>query len=392
MEITKTYTNFASSGLRKKPFVEWFASTLEEPINLEEAYNDFVSRYPDCDYRKGDFNHVIKNELKLQIEVKAPSVRNINFANRVLAQNSPSESNNIEFKMTRMEDEEAGMDPDMFVPMLTNTAVDKIFSKNGGVLKNTVIMVTGESGAGKTTICTNIGDMLKEVDPNIDPTFISGEMDKYDWMSECQDNPRLKKLNTVFLLDYLDADNYLEVLVTGLRSSKYVVVDSFEVILDQLKERYGWNGKKAESELINLLRQNCEGRCLMVIQQYTKSGSYVGSTKIKHLTTAMAYVMFDKQGERYLTFTKNRRGGAMVGKRLYFTKNSLTGRLEFDGTRFENEMQANVLVESEKATLLKEAEDFTTMLAEMQAEQEESSDDDGFLDGIGYDNDSREVA
>jgi hypothetical protein len=57
------------------------------------------------------------------------------------------------------------------------------------------------------------------------------------------------------------------------------------------------------------------------------------------MLTGMIYVMFDKNGDRYMVFTKNRRGGHMVGKRLYFTKNKETGRLEFDGLRLDNDLQ-----------------------------------------------------
>jgi energy-coupling factor transporter ATP-binding protein EcfA2 len=245
------------------------------------------------------------------------------------------------------------VDKELFVPLKTNTAFDKIASKRGGLMKGTAYILTGESGAGKTTIATNIGDYLKEADPTVTVGFVSGEMDETDWTEECFDNPRLAEIPTVFLLNYLDAPNYMDVLLRGLTDFNYCIVDSFEVIIDQLKDRYGYTAKKAETELINLLRQAAsKGVTIVCIQQYTKGGTFVGSNKIKHLLTGMMFVMFDKDGDRYIKFTKNRRGGHMVNKKLYYTKNPKTGRLEFDAARFESEEAFSQLKRAEAAKLM----------------------------------------
>jgi hypothetical protein len=142
------------------------------------------------------------------------------------------------------------------------------------------------------------------------------------------------------MLEYLDAPNYMEILVEVLKKWQFVILDSFEVTIDQLKDIKGWTTKKAETELINMLRRAAteSGATIFAIQQYTKGGTFVGSNKIKHMLTGMIYVMFDKNGDRYVVFTKNRRGGHMVHKRLYFTKSPVTGRLLFDGDKLDNDM------------------------------------------------------
>jgi hypothetical protein len=43
--------------------------------------------------------------------------------------------------------------------------------------------------------------------------------------------------------------------------------------------------------------------------------------------------MFDEAGQRYIEFTKNRRGGSGVGKRLYFRLED--GEVIYDGNRYE---------------------------------------------------------
>ena len=58
----------------------------------------------------------------------------------------------------------------------------------------------------------------------------------------------------------------------------------------------------------------------LIIQQVTKGGTFVGSNKIKHMTTAMGHLKFDGEGQRFLHFSKNRRGGN--GNKLFFNLNS----------------------------------------------------------------------
>lgn len=231
------------------------------------------------------------------------------------------------------------LDMTKFTPIKTNTEFDKIASKREGLMPGTVYMITGESGAGKTSISTNIANYIQEVNENITSGFISGEMDEYDWTEECIDNNDLSKLETIFLLDYLDASNYLEILEQSLMKWDFIVLDSFEVVSDQIKDITGWTNKKVESHLITLLRKVAfeKGSTILVIQQFTKGGTYVGSTKIKHLLTGMIIVQFDNDGRRYLTFTKNRRGGHLVNKKLYYTKNTETGRIEFDSRYLESQ-------------------------------------------------------
>ena len=179
------------------------------------------------------------------------------------------------------------------------------------------------------------------------------------------------------MLEYIDAPNYLEILIEALKKWNFVILDSFEVIIDQLKELKGWTTKKAESELITILRKASteSGATIFAIQQYTKGGTFVGSNKIKHMLTGMIFVMFDKNGDRYVVFTKNRRGGHMVGKRLYFTKNKENGRLEFDGLRLENEIAIIQHSQDEMNKIQEEQglfdEQILAKAAELQAKREE---------------------
>ena len=364
-------------GKSQKTTVEYFCSTFDpSTITREDAATKFcnemgpyiVPYFPAKSTEKdlrGMFNYYCTYDKE---SFKAPEVTLSELERPMLSEPVPYEAKKIDLH---------NVDKDLFVPLKTGTAFDLIASKRGGLMKGTVYILTGESGCGKTTIATNIGDYLQEVDPTITVGFISGEMDETDWTEECFDNPRLAEIPTVFLLNYLDAPNYMEVLMKGLTDFKYCILDSFEVVIDQLKDRFGWTAKKAETELLNMLRQAAsKGVTIICIQQYTKGGTFVGSNKIKHLLTGMMFVMFDKDGDRYLIFTKNRRGGHMVKKKLYYTKNTTTGRLEFDAQRFQAEQAMLSVKRAENEEKLKEAglldDDLLSRAAELTAKRNES--------------------
>jgi hypothetical protein len=87
------------------------------------------------------------------------------------------------------------------------------------------------------------------------------------------------------------------------------------------------------------------GAAIWAIQHMTKGGQYVGSTYLKHATTAMLEIMFDDAGMRYVEFSKNRRGGSAVGKRLYFRLEE--GEVIYDANRYEETNELREIEEKE---------------------------------------------
>jgi len=350
--------------MSQKNQVEQFLLQLPGGTTLKQSAEIFENNFPTFSMSNFKFyrNQAIKNEVWTP-GVEVLSVLPINLD---LPVNEVKEMEVVNIDLENIDMEKFKANP-------TGTAFDKIASKRNGIMPATTYIITGESGAGKTTVAANIADYLKENNPGFTAGFISSEMDRDDWTEECLDNPRLAKLDTVFMLEYIDAPNYLEILVGALKKWKYVILDSFEVTIDQLKDIKGWTSKKAESELINMLRRAAteSGATIFAIQQYTKGGTFVGSNKIKHMLTGMIYVMFDKNGDRYVVFTKNRRGGHMVQKRLYFTKSKENGRLLFDGQRLENDMAIIAHSQEELNKIQEEAGLFDNEILEKAKELQE---------------------
>jgi predicted ATP-dependent serine protease len=350
--------------MSQKEQVEQFLQQLPEGTTLKQSAEIFENNFPT--FSMSNFKFYRNQAIKNQVWTPGVEVLSIQPINLDLPVNEVKEMEVVNIDLENIDMEKFKANP-------TGTAFDKIASKRNGIMPATTYIITGESGAGKTTVAANIADYLKENNPGFTAGFISSEMDRDDWTEECLDNPRLALLDTVFMLEYIDAPNYLEILVEALKKWKYVILDSFEVTIDQLKDIKGWTSKKAESELINMLRRAAteSGATIFAIQQYTKGGTFVGSNKIKHMLTGMIYVMFDKNGDRYVVFTKNRRGGHMVQKRLYFTKNKVNGRLEFDGQRLENDLAIIAHSQEELNKIQEEAGLFDNEILEKARELQE---------------------
>lgn len=332
--------------------------SLETPIDVLAAHAAFKTLWAGTFLGDLPKNHYRFYVNEMGIEVASGRKGAFSAAGGEEDESTAGEMMTLKVEMNETSD----IDPTLLIPLRTNTPFDNIVSKRQGCMPGTVNMITGESGAGKTTISVNVADAIKRNNPGKTAGMLQGEMNRLDWAEECLDNPSLRKMAVIFLLDYLDAPNFVELVEEALGMWDFVIVDSFEVILEQIKETKGWTGKKAEKELINMLNRIAElGKCLFVIQHYTKAGTYAGSTKLKHLTTSMIFVMFDKTGERFVIFTKNRRCGHMVNKPLYFTKSKVTGELEFDGKRFENEQAVVQHIDNEKAAVKEEGNIFESM-------------------------------
>jgi predicted ATP-dependent serine protease len=236
---------------------------------------------------------------------------------------------------------------EVYIPLKSGDYIDNIISKKGGTMPGTTTVVVGEAGSGKTTLLivkiTNIIDNPINKDKKC--LYVSTEMKPLDNEMVSEELPQLKDLETFYLADYKNPMEALEdVLDMGW---DYVLLDSFSDTLDRIKDcdKCKLNSSEAETWLISLLNQHNDGKtgkytAFDVIQHITKGGTYKGSTKLKHNTTAMMFVKVDKKtNERYLFYDKNRRGD--INKKLYM--NLVDGELIYDENRYlEDNTEVNV--------------------------------------------------
>ena len=234
-------------------------------------------------------------------------------------------------KLIKMQDVQ--FNDDLFVPMKTKTIVDSILSTEGGIFPGTNTVIIGDPGVGKSTVLldwiANMQNQGKKV------LFISGEMNEIDLYGYVKRFPKFGKLPIMFMGDYSNCPKQAveQVLDTGY---DVVLIDSWAEVTAMVKDQMGWARNKVESWMLDLLEKNNKAEnqankntAFICIQQMTKQGEFAGSNRIKHMTTAMAALRFDGRGrdaERYIEFSKNRRGG--VGEKIFFSLNR-GGRVDY---------------------------------------------------------------
>ena len=228
---------------------------------------------------------------------------------------------------------------EVFVPLKSGKYVDNVISKKGGTMPATITVVVGEPGSGKTTLLIDKLTSIENVNPGKKCLYISSEMNPIDNMELAEELPQLMNVSGFYLAGEENPKLAMEeVLQEGW---DYVVLDSFADVKDKVKDsdKVKMTATATETWLINLLVKHTKGEndsnkytAFDVIQHITKGGTYAGSTKLKHNTTAMFFVKVDKKtNERFLIYTKNRRGD--INKKLYITKNE--SGLDFDSGRYE---------------------------------------------------------
>ena len=212
------------------------------------------------------------------------------------------------------------IDPRMMDTMRSGLLVDELISHEGGIPCATNIMCIGDPGVGKTTVLL---DLLAAVNnKGRKCLFISGEMGKKQMFKYTQRFPQFRNVQTLFMADYLEhntKDVIEQVMSLGW---DLVLIDSIAEIIDGVRDDNKWDRKQAESWLVDLCSKNNKGEndtnaytSYLLIQQVTKSGEFVGSNKLKHMTDAMMEMRRESDrdgGGTYINFIKNRNGNVDV--------------------------------------------------------------------------------
>ena len=241
----------------------------------------------------------------------------------------PDRSRSLE--LVQMKDQH--FDPALFVPMATQSAIDHMFTVEGGIPKATNYLLVGDPGVGKSTVALDIlADLIKS---GYKCLFISAEMTRIDLYKYVQRYPKFGGIDILFLGEYLDDNPKLVVEEALTPGYDVVLIDSFVEVQEAVKEVNRITTNSAEKWLIDLmLRHNLahntahKNTSFLAIQQVTKGGVFVGSNKLKHNTTGMMEMRYEDEDAnlQYIAFTKNRRGP--VNQKFYFSLKG-TGAVQY---------------------------------------------------------------
>jgi DNA repair protein RadA/Sms len=223
----------------------------------------------------------------------------------------------IEFDIVKLN--QLNIDPRMLEQIKTgNNNMDKFISYEGGIPAAGNIMCCGDPGVGKTTVLLDV--MAGAANRGKKCLFISGEMGKKQMFKYTKRFPQFGIIETLFMSDYLEYNTKDVIEQVMDRGYDLVLIDSIAEIIDGVRDDNSWDRKMAESWLVDVCIKNNKGEnkrniytAYLLIQQVTKSGVFVGSNKIKHLTDAFMEMRRESErdgGGTYIEFSKNRNGDA----------------------------------------------------------------------------------
>jgi predicted ATP-dependent serine protease len=274
---------------------------------------------------------------------------------------TPESKEPFKLKLTKLND--LNFSEDLFVPLKTNTPIDPFLSTDGGFLPGTNIMAAGAPGVGKTTVLLELLYKIQETNPNKKVLFISAEMNQLDMARYLKRFPHWGTLPILFLSDYADGDSKMAIEETLKQGWDIVLTDSYTEVNDTVKEESGMSRGKTEKWFLDLMTEHNMANnnskrytTFITILQLSKGGTFVGSNKLKHMTTAMLHLDWkgsENSSERFMEFSKNRTGD--VGKKMFF---SFDNGVQFDEVRYKRDLLNQELIKEEKDKLKNEEDAF----------------------------------
>lgn len=241
------------------------------------------------------FNHIIDTSIKLDSVASEP------------------------FKVETIRLGDLNVSDNLFDPIRTGVrAFDEFLSSDMGFQRGTSIMLTGEPGAGKTTLMVEMG--WKAAANGYRVLFVSAEMGRTDMARYLRRFPHwAQHIDVLFLGEYAYEDQAAAAFEAALKTGyDLVLIDSFTEVCDSVKEEQRLSTGGVEKWFLGQVKAHAEMAkndrevytCFVTILQLTKGGNFVGSNKLKHMTTAMCHMRFNKDDKtrRYMEFSKNRVG------------------------------------------------------------------------------------
>lgn len=196
-----------------------------------------------------------------------------------------------------MEDEEI---PDERV-ILGIEELDRVLG--GGMTKGSSILLGGDPGIGKTTLCFEIASRMVELGKN--PLYVSGEE------SIRQLAARRKRLNLKGMFPILST-NRLEDILAAISSKRYdlVIIDSIQSIYNTRLPMLPGSTSQIRDVSSRLVMEMKSGDTTHIfIGHVTKEGMIAGPKVLEHMVDTVLYFEGDKMlPYRMLRVTKNRFG------------------------------------------------------------------------------------
>lgn len=198
---------------------------------------------------------------------------------------------------------------EFFKPLSTKIKeVDDIFSELGGVIPSQVVMISGNPGAGKTTLCLAIAACLSS---QTEVAFISLEMSDFQLANQSKKIPGFGRIMITDDFDPQETMNQIRKMKPGL-----IILDSIQKAARKMKDQEGKSlpFDRAQYMIVEMFTKYAKETWtpVFLIGHCDKSGNYKGPSDLLHDVDSHLMVSYDKEMDlRTFGFGKNRFGGLM---------------------------------------------------------------------------------
>lgn len=308
--------------------------------------------HPKYQYVKENQGRVININEKGRFNSSEDRHNYYGTSTKTTQQDQPVQWDPTKINLTKLDD--LNIDDSLFQSLKTGTIFDKFCSTEGGFLPGTNIMAAGAPGIGKTTVLLELLSKLHDSGKQV--LFISAEMNQIDMARYLKRFPNWGQLPILFLSDYTESCPKQVIEWVLNQGYDVVLTDSYTEVNDTIKEECNMTRGKTEKWFLDLMTQHNKGgndrkiyTTFVTILQLSKGGNFVGSNKLKHMTTAMMSLDWDgneNSGRRFMEFSKNRTG--QVNKKLYF---ELSDGVQFDEGRYTRDLFNDEVLQEERKAL-----------------------------------------
>lgn len=219
-----------------------------------------------------------------------------------------------------------------------NPLFDEWFSRDGGIVPGSIIFVTGNSGAGKTTLMLNLMNWLKDYKSSLYSREMSLGAIKHQVSGLEFDNP-----NATFT-DFNDCpriEDYIKELDSVMPS--FVIVDSLQAIAEQDYPEIGL--EKASVMVRNMIEKWCKANnaTLFLIGHNTKDNEFAGKNTNMQMVDAHMVLEYDQKTEvRRIYWGKKNRKGPMGELNYRIEEGNIVFYKDTEGVSFVDDLQAMI--------------------------------------------------
>lgn len=196
------------------------------------------------------------------------------------------------------------------VERIVTGVVDKCFGGGKGIAKTAVILLAGDPGAGKTTLCLQLSNIFAGLFVDKKVLYIANEQ-HYSELNDTAIRLQLKHMPLIHIVKAMG----------GVQHDIGQMLLHFKPCLTILDSVTKWSGEDV-NEAVTICQRFKDytvrlNAPTIVINQVTKSGDHAGLNKMQHAVdcTAMFEILGDNpQDPRRLHVRKNRNGPAPISQ------------------------------------------------------------------------------